>query len=912
MAINQSDIIKGLEESYKKLSNYPDKTEYFYDFLHAYGLPKSTITLLKKGDKSRSVGLDGDVALARKIYFKVARDDEDLDTALKELAESNVVAKNKIRFSVVTNFNELVAYDADAKEFLTTDIEVLEKQYAFFLPLAGYEKALMFSEHPADIKASENMGRLFDLIKYNNDLTKPEDIHALNVFLTRLLFCFYAEDTGLFQDGAFTKAIDSYTRKDGADIDVFLSALFTVLNTPENSPVRDRYPAHLTNFPYVNGHLFEADEPIPAFSKASRRILLACGQLDWSEINPDIFGSMFQAVIDTEQRGNLGQHYTSVPNIMKVLQPLFLDDLQDTLSKAIGNKKRLQAFLHRLTRIRIMDVACGSANFLIIAYKELRELEMQAIDALNELDPQMYFSGITLDQFYGIEIDDFASEIAVLSLWIAEHQMSNKFKDKFGHAPDPLPLGRAGNILCANSLRVDWREVMPKEDSRGVSYEVYLCGNPPFLGDGSRSPEQLKDMDTVLSSFKNKRKVDYIATFFWRGAQYIKDGGALAFVSTNSICQGVQVANLWPNIFDLGVEIAFAYQSFPWANNAKNQAGVHVVIVGLSSNARTKTIYKNVDGDIQKTVVKNISPYLTSGSNLAVQGSTVVLSSQSKMVRGSMPTDGGHLLMTHDEKELLITQESNAERWIRQYMGASEFIKGDLRYCLWLVGATECDINSMPLVKGRVNGVRNARLASKAPTTKEGLASTPHLFAQIAQPTTGNYIIVPIVSSERRTYVPIGFLDHSVIASNLVNIIPNASFYDFGVLTSILHNTWMAAVCGRLGSGYRYSATVVYNTFPWPETTKSQRDHIETLAQNVLLAREEYPNRSLAELYDPDKMPDSLRAAHKTLDLAVDRLYREAPFRDNTERLEHLFMRYEKLITAENAGKAITTKPMSD
>ena len=908
MAINQADIIKGLEESYIKLDNHPDKTDYFYDFLHAYGLPKSTITLLKKGDKSRSVGLDGDVALTRKIYFKAIGQDENLDAALRSLIENNVIAKNKIRFVMVTNFNEVVAYDVATQEFLNTDIEVLHKQYAFFLPLAGYEKALMFSEHPADIKASENMGRLFDLIKYSNDLTKPEDIHALNVFLTRLLFCFYAEDTGLFQDGAFTKAIESYTRKDGADIDVFLAGLFTVLNTPETSSKRNDFPAHMTSFPYVNGHLFEADEPIPSFTASSRRILLACGQLDWSDINPDIFGSMFQAVIDTEQRGNLGQHYTSVPNIMKVLQPLFLDDLQDTLSKAIGNKKRLQAFLHRLTRIRIMDVAAGSANFLIIAYKELREIEMQAIDALNEIDPQMYFSGITLDQFYGIEIDDFASEIAVLSLWIAEHQMSNKFKDKFGHAPDPLPLGRAGNILCANSLRVDWREVMPKEDGRGVPYEVYLCGNPPFLGDGSRSPEQLNDMDAVLSSFKQKRKVDYIATFFWKGAQYIKDGGSLAFVSTNSICQGAQVSIIWPPIFDLGINISFAYQSFPWSNNAKKNAGVHVVIVGLDSKSHSKAIYKSVDGVIQKTVIKNISPYLLSGSNLVVAPRSKSFFDVSTMIFGSKPTDGGNLLMTTAEKDWLISQEPNSKKWVRKTVGASEFIKGNDRFCLWLVGATQDCIKLMPLVEDRVNKVKEMRLASKASTTREKLSKTPHLFEQVAQPPSGDYIVIPIVSSERRDYVPIGFMDSSVIALAQVNIIPDGSFYEFGILTSMIHNTWMATVGSRMKSDYRYSGTLIYNTFPWPETTKSQRDHIEALAQNVLLAREEYPNRSLAELYDPDKMPDSLRAAHKTLDLAVDRLYREAPFRDNTERLEHLFMRYEKLVANEAANKASTPK----
>lgn len=896
MAVNQADIIKGLEESFTKLNDYPDKTEYFFDFLHTYGLPKSTITLLKKGDKSRSVGLDGDIALARKIYFKVIGEGADLEAALAQLVESDVVAKNKIRFTVVTDFNGIVAYDSAAKEFLNTDLEVLDKQYAFFLPLAGYEKALMFSEHPADIKASENMGRLFDLIKHSNDLTKSDDIHALNVFLTRLLFCFYAEDTGLFADGRFTKAIESYTRKDGADIDVFLASLFTVLNLPENSSGRDNYPAHMTSFPYVNGHLFEADEPIPSFTASSRRLLLACGQLDWSEINPDIFGSMFQAVIDTEQRGNLGQHYTSVPNIMKVIQPLFLDDLQDALAKAKGNKNRLQAFLHRLTRLRIMDVACGSANFLIIAYKELRELEMQAIDALNELDPQMYFSGISLDQFFGIEIDDFASEIAILSLWIAEHQMSNKFKDKFGHAPDPLPLGRAGNILCANSLRVDWREVCPKEDSRGNPYEVYLCGNPPFLGDGSRSEEQLKDMDNVLSSFKQKRKVDYIATFFWKGAQYIKDGGALAFVSTNSVCQGAQPSIIWPPIFDLGVDVNFAYQSFPWSNNARQQAGVHVIIVGLSPNSKAKYIYKELDDLVQKTPVKNISPYLLDASNLVVSPRSKPFSAVSLMSSGNRPTDGGHLLLTPDEKERLVCQEPSSQRWIKQVVGASEFIKGDVRYCLWLVDATEADINAMPLIRNLVESVRIARLSSKDKSSHK-LADTPHLFREQMNPKS--YIAVPRVTSDRRDYVPIAFLGFDCIATDRINIIPHGTFYEFGVLISVMHNVWLAAVCGRLGMGYNYSNTIVYNTFPWPDTTQPQRDYIETLAQNVLLAREEYSSRSLAELYDPDKMPDSLRAAHKTLDLAVDRLYREAPFRDKSERLEHLFMRYEKLVAAE-------------
>ena len=896
MAVNQADILSSLEDNCKKLPEYVNKNEFFYDFLHSYGLPKSTITLLKKGDDRRSVGLGKDVALNRKIYFKDVIAGEDLQAALEVLIASDVVRKNKIRFVLVTDFDDVLAYDMDAKEQLTTSIELLPKQYAFFLPLAGYEKAIMFSEHPADIRASEKMGRLFDLIKQKNTGETLEDIHALNVFLTRLLFCFYAEDTNLFAENQFTNAISSFTQKDGSDVSAFFTRLFYVLNQPEGSNARDVLPAHYTDFPYVNGSLFANETPVPEFTANARKLLIDCGTLDWSEINPDIFGSMFQAVVDTDQRGSLGQHYTSVPNIMRVIQPLFLDDLEASLLKASGNAAKLQALLMRLTRIRCMDIACGSGNFLIIAYKELRKFEMKVIDALNELQPQMYFSGITLDQFFGIEIDDFAAEVAVLSLWIAEHQMGNLFKEKFGNAPAPLPLGKAGNILCANSLRVDWREVMPKEDSRGNPYEVYLLGNPPFLGHAARSPEQLEDMDFVLSTFKSNRKVDYIATFFWKGAQYIQDGGALAFVSTNSICQGVQASILWQPIFDLGIDIGFAYQSFPWSNNAKNQAGVHVVIIGLNTNPTQKTIYKEVDGIIQKSVVKNISPYLTSGSNTVVSPQRKSLSPVSPMSAGNMPIDGGNLLMTYDEKEALISKEPDAEKWIKRVMGASEFIKNDLRYCLWLVGATEEDIDSMPLVRDRVERVRVARLASKDSSSHK-LAQTPHLFREQNNPS--NYIAFPQTTTSRREYIPLGFMDASVIPTPKIFIVPNGTFYEFGVLTSIMHNTWLAAVGGRMKSDYSYSSSVVYNTFPWADTTQPQRDHIEALAKEVLLTREDYVGRSLAELYDPDKMPDTLRAAHKALDLAVDKLYRDAPFRDNTERLEHLFARYEKLVAKE-------------
>lgn len=902
MAVNQANILDSLDKICSELNT----DDFFYDFLLAYGLPKSTVTRLRKEDDNRNVA-DGDgIALKKKIYFKKVNVSDDIEAIAEEIKSSNVISQHDIRFVMVTDFQTLVAYDLKAEERLETTIEALPQQYAFFLPLAGYEKAIMHSEHPADIRASEKMGQLFDLIKGRNDLTTPEDIHALNVFLTRLLFCFYAEDTGIFAEGQMTSAIQSSTQIDGSDLAQFFSDLFKVLNLDDNSPERKDMPAHFQAFPYVNGGLFQTDEPIPEFGRQARRILIDCGTLDWSQINPDIFGSMFQAVIDAEQRGNLGQHYTSVSNIMKVIQPLFLDPLYADLEKARNSDKKLQQLLVRLENIKIFDPACGSGNFLIIAYKELRKLEMEVIDALNATGVQtvMYYSGIRLSQFYGIEIDDFAHEVAILSLWLAEHQMNTAFKAKFGYTEPALPLRDAGNIVAGNSLQLDWNKVCPQENERGVLYEVYVCGNPPFLGATYRTDSQNEDMDYVFKGFKKHRFLDYVACFFWKGAKYINNHGSLALVATNSICQGEQVAMLWPYIFDLDIEISFAHSSFPWSNNAKSKAAVHVVIVGLSASAERKAIYRVIDERLQKIEVKNISPYLLEGSSLAISSRSQSICSSLPMVRGNQPTDGGNLLLKRDEKDNLIEKEPEAEKWIKRLMGGDEFLNGKERYCLWLVDATKADIEAMPLVKERVDKVREMRLASKDKGTQK-LAERSHQFRDLNNPKSS--ILIPRITSARRPYIPIGFLDASVITTDLNQTIPNGTLYEFGLLTSEMHNDWMRAVAGRLGVGYRYSGTIVYNTFPWPNVSDSQRLSIEALAEEVLLIREDYPDKTLADLYDPDKMPSPLLNAHKTLDRAVEQLYRKAPFRDSAERLEHLFARYEKLI-AEEAAQAATKK----
>lgn len=514
-----------------------------------------------------------------------------------------------------------------------------------------------------------------------------------------------------------------------------------------------------------------------------------------------------------------------------------------------------------------------------------------------------------MTQFCGIELDDFAHEIATLSLWLAEHQMNMVFKGQFGYAEAALPLRDGGNIVCGNSLRLDWEEVCPPVDEHGEPCEVYICGNPPFLGSAGRSKEQNEDMAVVFAGFKSHGMLDLVACWFWKGVQYIRNKNAqLAFVSTNSICQGEQVAMLWQPIFQLGIKIKFAHQTFQWKNSAKQNAAVHVVVVGLANTSDTKetVLFKSMgDGSTHRLEAKNINAYLLEGESTFVASRAKSISKVSDMLYGNKPVDGGHLLLTTDEKNELLAAEPSAKKWIKKLLGSQEFIQGKDRWCLWLVGATDEEIDAMPLVRQRVEKVRDTRLASRDAGAHK-LAERPHLFRDTKNPEY--YILVPRVSSERRPYVPIGFFSSDVISTDRNQLIPNGTLYEFGILTSEMHNDWMRTVTGRLKSDYNYSGTIVYNTFPWPDASEAKRKHIESLAEEVLLIREDYPHMSLGELYDPDKMPAPLLEAHKTLDRAVEALYRDKPFRDASERLEYLFVRYEKLIAAEKA-QAPTKKP---
>ncbi|MBG2602880.1 class I SAM-dependent DNA methyltransferase [Klebsiella oxytoca] len=890
MAVNQAKIFEHLEQ----LVENPEQDEFIYGFLTAFEFPKATLSLIRQGGARNVAKVPGHVGLKNKLYYQPVADSGDIDSAFEQRIADMSIAKNKIRFVLITNFIRFLAWDTLTQERLDIEFEELPRNYGFFLPLVGLEKAILNSENPADVKAAEKMGKLFDLIKERNDLSKAEDIHALNVFLTRLLFCFFAEDTGIFEKGQFTSAVKSYTAEDGSDLDQFLTDLFAVMNSKPNSKLRLSLPIHLAAFPYVNGGLFASDEPVPELGLKGRRILLECSAMDWSEINPDIFGSMFQAVIDVEQRSRLGQHYTSYSNIMKVIQPLFLEPLRSELEKQRTNTNGLKRLLLRLGKMKVFDPACGSGNFLIVAYKELRLLEMDVIQALLESDPQSIFmSSIHLDQFYGIEIDDFACEIARLSLWLAEHQLNKQWEEHIGSAPPALPLRSSGKIWSGNSLQKDWQEVCPKK----VDDEVYVIGNPPFLGTVGRSELQRSDMQKVFSNFKTIGGLDFVACWFWKGAQYIQNSHAeLALVATNSLCQGEQVATLWPPIFALGLHIHIAYQTFTWANNARDKAAVHVVVIGLSGKSKTRQLYQLVDANWHSKLVGNISPYLVEGSNIVVEPkSKPIIKDVPQLLFGNKPTDGGHLLMNSHERDKLLEVEPQAARWIKKVLGADEFLNAKERWCLWLADITDAELRAMPHVFNRVQKVAEARRKSPDKGAQK-MAERPHQFRDLNNP--DDYILIPSVSSERRTYIPIGFYDANVISTNANYIIPNGTLYEFSILTSLIHNDWMRLVAGRLKSDYRYSAKVVYNSFPWPDVTDAQRKSLIDLAKSVLLIRENYPESTLAELYDPLKMPADLLEAHQALDKFVDRLYRDKPFKDATERLSCLLQRYESLTKA--------------
>jgi hypothetical protein len=819
------------------------------------------------------------------------------------------------RYVLLSDFARFALFDLDkhGKRYDFSLQELPDNLYLFDF-ISGYEDddRLHHDELELNFQASAKLGALYDALK---DSAYPD--HALRIFLTRILFCLFAEDTGIFARHQFVDYILRHTAPDGGDTDMHLAKLFQVLDTPESQRHKNLAEA-LDAFPYVNGHLFSERLDLPSFDAEMRDQLLECARFDWRTISPAIFGSLFQGIMEKKERRAAGAHYTSETNILRLIKPLFLDELNAEFERIQGLKRGkqqyLQDFQQKLSKLHFFDPACGCGNFLIITYRELRRLELRVLreqyGARRDSHLELAISPlIDLGHFHGIELDEWPARIGEVAMWLTQHQMNREFAQQFGREPDLLPLKTAAHIINANALLLDWASVSPQVD--------FILGNPPFIGSKYQSAVQKQELAALFGNIRNAKQLDYVACWFYKTAQFIQNTKIkAAFVSTNSITQGEQVAPLWKALLEMGVQIDFAHRTFAWQSEARGKAAVHVVIVGFSIPSRgigaasaeksraearaPKRLfdYPDIKGEPVEVAAENINPYLIDAPDVVVSARTKPLDNKTPiMFFGSQPNDGGGLLLSPEEKKLLIELEPNAEKWVRPILGAEEFINGKARWCLWLLDISPNELRALPEVLKRIEITKKHRLSSDRPATRD-LAATPTRFGFISHPEQGAYILVPSVSSERREYVPMGFFDSHTISTNLNLIIPNASLYEFGVLESKMHMAWLRAVCGRLESRYRYSAKLVYNNFPWPDRSDVLKKEVEKAAQMVLDARAEYPASTLADLYHPLTMPASLRKAHQKLDAAVDACYRKQKFKDDGERLAFLFARYQALCAA--------------
>ncbi|AQX81422.1 SAM-dependent methyltransferase [Plantibacter flavus] len=891
--------LKAVEERVAPLASRETyDREFIFDLLLAFGKPQGNVTRLRNGALNVAADPMFEVAQKNTVYFKETTGD--LLAIIEELKSSPAVVRFSTRFVIVTDYVDLIATDSKTGQMIGFPIREIDQHFTFFLPWAGMEKAQYVAEAHADVKAAERMGRLFDELLHANPGLFEDDRgrHALNKFFTRLLFCFFAEDTGIFKDNQFTNAVSSNTQPDGSDTAEFLTDMFAALDT--ESPKAK--PKHLADFPYVNGRLFAMTDEhvVPRFTKTAREELISSGMLIWREINPDIFGSMFQAIVTPGKRSDLGQHYTSVPNILKTIEPLFLDALRAELDAAYDSERRLVRLLDRIAGIKVFDPACGSGNFLIIAYKELRKVEHAILERLAELSSTYQVlwadSRISIENFYGIEIDDFATEVAVLSLWIAKHQMNSEFREKFGVSIPLIPLKETGQIQVGNATQVGWQEICPND---GES-EIYLISNPPYVGSSMQTKSQKGEFKAVFGTRRFSPNLDYISLWFVKGSDYIRNSRAqLAFVTTNSVSQGDHVGLMFPAVLSGGIEIGFAYTSFKWENNAKRNAGVTVAVIGLRNrSSNSKFIY--VDGlQISAT---NINGYLTDGPDVYISRRSKPLGSGlPRMVRGSQPSDGGHLIMEATERDNLLAEAPQATPLIKRYMGASEFINDGQRYCLWIQSQNADQALAIPTVADRLGRVAEFRSSAKRNDgATKALAAKPWQFKQPAYKPTDS-IIVPRVSSERRPYMPMGFLGPETVISDAAFAIYDAEPWLFALLNSAMHMAWTRAVGGRMKTDYRYSNTIVYNNFPVPPLSESNIEKLTVAALRVLDVREYHCEQTLAELYDPDKMPQDLRAAHAEVDALVDSIYSKKTYETEEQRLSDLFAMFERMTAAETA-----------
>ena len=919
-----------IEEAISLLAEQPfDPDEFPYAFLEAFGNKATTIKRLKSGNNNKS-DIENGVLQHNHIHIVVCGEDQVTDT-LDKLRESPATKKGKAKFILATDGKEFQAEDLNTGETVACEYSEFHQHFGFFFALAGISFSGSIKDVELDIKATRRLNNLYiELLQNNPDWTKEERRHDMNHFMARLIFCFFAEDTGIFTGtNLFTDTLHKMSASDASDTHEVISEMFRAMDTKQEERAQKNIKNWANGFPYVNGELFSGSIDVPKFTKIARAYLIQVGKLDWQKINPDIFGSMIQAVADEDERSALGMHYTSVPNILKVLNPLFLDDLREQLEEAGDNPRKLLNLRKRMSCIRVFDPACGSGNFLVIAYKQMREIEFEINKRRGE--PELA-SEIPLTNFRGIELRDFSAEIARLALIIAEYQCDVLYRGQQLALAEFLPLNAQNWITRGNALELDWLSVCPPTgtsvklhgddlfktpldqseiDFENEGGETYICGNPPYLGSTWQSKEQKGDLEAI---FKDKTKtwksLDYVAGWFMKAAEYGKHtNAATAFVSTNSICQGQQVPILWPLIFQTGHEINFAHTSFKWNNLASHNAGVTVVIVGITNqitnNYRLFSIGQN--GETIEKKSDYINAYLVAGKEVIVNKLPSPLDERAIMLWGNKPADGGNLLLNFSEAEQ-VQGMPNAKQFIRPFLGAEEFINGKQRFCLWIPNEKLDEARQIPEISKRLDAVSSMRSKSPKKPTKEA-ASTPHSFVELRQKGNEKIIVIAGISSENRDYLPCGVLEKGTILSNKNYALFDAPLWNMSLIASRLHWVWIGTVCVRMRTDFSYSNTLGWNTFPVPALTEKNKEDLTDCAEEILIARERHFPATIADLYAPDKMPEDLRRAHDRNDEVLERIYIGRRFKNDTERLEKLFDLYTQMVDEQKKllKKAKTT-----
>lgn len=875
-------------------------------FFDVFGVPRKKVGTFEHKVKKLNES-DGYIDLLWKgtILIEMKSKGKNLDKAFAQAKEyaHGLKSQELPKYILVSDFDVFRLYDIEEKTTFEFKLNDFVNHVHLFGFISGYQKKEYKEQDPANIKAAELMGKLHDRL---------EEIgytgHALEVYLVRILFCLFAEDTTIFNKQQFQDFIEQRTNEDGSDLASKIQELFQVLNTPNEKRFKN-LDEQLADFPYVNGKLFEEILPMASFDAKMRQALLECCYIDWSKISPAIFGSMFQSVMNPKERRNLGAHYTSEKNIMKLIKPLFLDELWQEFESIKTNKNKLTEFHKRISELRFLDPACGCGNFLIITYRELRLLELEILRALNKsgqgvLDVREII-WLDVDMMHGIEYEEFPARIAEVAMWLIDHQMNMQISNEFGQYFVRLPLKKAAKIIHGDALETDWEHIVLKDEL------TYIIGNPPFIGSKIMTQFQRDQIVKQFDNLDGSGVLDYVTGWYIKAAKYIEGTKIkVAYVSTNSIVQGEQTSILWGQMLNIyGIKIHFAHRTFRWSNEAKGNAAVYCVIIGFANfDIQNKILfdYDDVKGEAHKIDAKNINPYLVDARDVLITTRKRPICDVPEMSYGSMANDGGGLLLTDDEKVLILQKNPNAQKFIKQFVGSFEFINNVKRWCIWLKDIPPNEYSNIKEIMERIQKVKDYRLKSSRLATQK-LASFPGLFGEIRQPDS-NYLIVPGVSSENRNYIPIGYMTVDVIASDLVRTIPNANFYHFGILTSKMHMTWVSYTCGRLKSDFRYSGSLVYNNFPWPlNISEKNIKAIENASEKVLRIRNEFGNSSLADLYDPLTMPSSLIKAHSELDKAVDLAYRSQPFVSEAKRMEFLFELYEKytadLFTKERVKK---------